>query len=227
LVFRSNDFTPMPEVLWYYAKNDQQLGPVSPSELRQLAAQRQLAPEDLIWREGMEGWAPAARVKGLFPEAKPENKEPPAAPEPLSSALTATMPPTAVAEILSSAANASPSPAGSAIAADVFATTPPAAPEPRASATAAKSVEPTNDSPGIEVFDLLWLGQTILWAICILVIFVGGLLFAVALARAEDSVEKAAAAATFASFAIAAYITARAGERTAALLQMYYERRRR
>src|SRR5580704_4975442 len=43
----------MAEVQWYYARDDEQLGPLPPSELRRLAASGGLAPTDLVWREGM------------------------------------------------------------------------------------------------------------------------------------------------------------------------------
>jgi hypothetical protein len=84
----------------------------------------------------------------------------------------------------------------------------------------------TAEAPGLEVVDLLWLGQLVLWSICIAVVFLGGLLFTAALMRAEDAAEEAAAGAVFASFFVAAYIIARAGERIAALLQAHFERRR-
>lgn len=58
----------MADVLWYYAKNDQQLGPISGVELRRLAQAGDLTRDDLVWREGMENWAAAGRVKGLFPD---------------------------------------------------------------------------------------------------------------------------------------------------------------
>ncbi len=60
----------MAEVQWYYARNDQQFGPVSASELKQLADAGRLSPDDLLWREGMESWATAVNLRGLFsPEA--------------------------------------------------------------------------------------------------------------------------------------------------------------
>ena len=40
---------------WYYTTNKQQMGPVSWDELRQLATQGLLKPNDLVWTEGM-GW---------------------------------------------------------------------------------------------------------------------------------------------------------------------------
>jgi hypothetical protein len=79
---------------------------------------------------------------------------------------------------------------------------------------------------GYATLDLLWLAQVLLWGICIATVFLGGILFAVELANAENAAEEAAAAVTFATFMIAAYIIARAGERVAYLVQVYFERRR-
>ena len=56
----------MAEVLWYYARDNQQFGPVSASELKQLAEAGGLSPDDLLWREGMEAWATAVNLRGLF-----------------------------------------------------------------------------------------------------------------------------------------------------------------
>ena len=56
----------MKPVEWYYARDNQQHGPVSSVELKQLALAGQLRPEDLVWREGMTEWAPAQHVRGLF-----------------------------------------------------------------------------------------------------------------------------------------------------------------
>lgn len=56
----------MSRIEWYYAKNDQPCGPVSPIELRQFAEQGELREETLVWREGMSEWIPAGRIKGLF-----------------------------------------------------------------------------------------------------------------------------------------------------------------
>ena len=62
----------MAEQLWFYAKNDEQLGPVSTAELKKLAGAGELAPDDLVWREGLDDWSPASKLKGLFPETKIE-----------------------------------------------------------------------------------------------------------------------------------------------------------
>ena len=64
---------------WYYAKGNRQLGPVSSTELKQLAESGQLVAEDLVWREGMVEWIAAAKVKGLFdaPVEEPSRVESP------------------------------------------------------------------------------------------------------------------------------------------------------
>lgn len=51
---------------WHYSRNGQENGPVSSSELKQLAARGQLQPTDTVWREGLKGWIPASKVNGLF-----------------------------------------------------------------------------------------------------------------------------------------------------------------
>jgi hypothetical protein len=51
---------------WYYAHDQQQLGPVSWEKLRQLASSGGLDKTDLVWREGMPQWQKATTVEGLF-----------------------------------------------------------------------------------------------------------------------------------------------------------------
>ena len=58
--------------LWYYERGGQRLGPVSPENLRELAASGRLRASDLVWKQGLETWVPAARVKGLFPTGATE-----------------------------------------------------------------------------------------------------------------------------------------------------------
>jgi hypothetical protein len=53
---------------WYYARDNKQLGPVSPTELKRLATAGELRPFDLVWHEGMPEWASAQNVRGLFEE---------------------------------------------------------------------------------------------------------------------------------------------------------------
>lgn len=39
---------------WHYAQDGQQQGPITPSELKSLAASGKIRPTDLVWREGMD-----------------------------------------------------------------------------------------------------------------------------------------------------------------------------
>jgi hypothetical protein len=55
----------MSPVEWYYARDNKQLGPVSPLELKRLADVGLLGPDDLVWHEGMTEWASASNVRGL------------------------------------------------------------------------------------------------------------------------------------------------------------------
>ncbi|WP_165227621.1 GYF domain-containing protein [Aquisphaera insulae] len=54
---------------WYYTHWNKSLGPVTGTQLRQLAAAGMLEPTDLVWREGFDRWKRARRLAGLFPEA--------------------------------------------------------------------------------------------------------------------------------------------------------------
>jgi hypothetical protein len=51
---------------WHYAKDNQQLGPVTSAQLRQLAGSGQIHPTDMVWKDGMPDWVPAGKIKGLF-----------------------------------------------------------------------------------------------------------------------------------------------------------------
>jgi hypothetical protein len=53
---------------WYYSKGDQQIGPVSEADIRDLIARRELTPTDEVWREGMPDWQSAGDVRELFAE---------------------------------------------------------------------------------------------------------------------------------------------------------------
>src|SRR4051794_41547595 len=57
---------------WFYARNNQQQGPVALPALQDMARSGQLQPTDLVWREGMPQWLPAQQVAELFaPQAAP------------------------------------------------------------------------------------------------------------------------------------------------------------
>jgi uncharacterized RDD family membrane protein YckC len=51
---------------WYYARNNQQAGPVTFEQLQHLAVTGGLIGTDLVWTEGMSAWTPAATTPGLF-----------------------------------------------------------------------------------------------------------------------------------------------------------------
>lgn len=55
---------------WHYNRNGEKHGPISDSDLRTLAADGSLKPDDLIWKEGMAEWRKAGAVKGLFAQGK-------------------------------------------------------------------------------------------------------------------------------------------------------------
>lgn len=59
---------------WYYTRNKEPCGPVNSTQLKELAAQGELLPTDLVWKDGMTEWVSAATLKSLFAQ--------PAAPAP-------------------------------------------------------------------------------------------------------------------------------------------------
>ena len=50
---------------WFCQVADQEIGPISSGELKALAAEGKLCPEDLVRKDGQEDWATASQVKGL------------------------------------------------------------------------------------------------------------------------------------------------------------------
>lgn len=73
---------------WLYSKgDDHQAGPVSAGELKRLAQSGELAPDDLVWKPGMQEWLPASRIKGITfsahaPQPAPSPPSPSASPSP-------------------------------------------------------------------------------------------------------------------------------------------------
>ena len=51
---------------WHYTGAGKQLGPVSGTELKRMASSGELAPNDLLWKEGMPNWVRAQKLTGLF-----------------------------------------------------------------------------------------------------------------------------------------------------------------
>ena len=64
--------------VWYYQDGDKQRGPVTWAELRRMAAEGELSPEDRVWGEGMAGWQAAKLIPSLFPK---QVEPPPLSPE--------------------------------------------------------------------------------------------------------------------------------------------------
>jgi hypothetical protein len=73
---------------WHYTKDKQPHGPVNSTQLKALAARGQLLPTDLVWKDGMTQWVPAATLKSMFDAA------PATAPAPVPTAHNALDQPT-------------------------------------------------------------------------------------------------------------------------------------
>ncbi len=56
---------------WYRTLYGQKDGPFDAEQLRSLAASGELQPDDLVWKDGLDDWMPARKVKGLFADAPP------------------------------------------------------------------------------------------------------------------------------------------------------------
>lgn len=67
---------------WYLYKNQQQEGPLTWEQLVERAEAGDLGPADMVWTEGMDGWARADQVEGLVAAAPPAAPEPVFAPPP-------------------------------------------------------------------------------------------------------------------------------------------------
>jgi hypothetical protein len=68
---------------WYYARNNQQFGPIAASRLRELVDSGELPEDALVWREGMTHWQQAGRARRLF-EAGPAVQAAAPPPDPLA-----------------------------------------------------------------------------------------------------------------------------------------------
>ncbi|MCE0498688.1 MAG: DUF4339 domain-containing protein [Methylacidiphilales bacterium] len=56
---------------WYYAVDNEQKGPINESELKTNFATNKLPGDTLVWKEGMENWAPANQVSAFSFRAPP------------------------------------------------------------------------------------------------------------------------------------------------------------
>jgi GYF domain 2 len=63
---------------WYYAKDGQQVGPVTFEQLREIARNGGITATSQVWNETLKDWTPAAQVTGIFAAAAPSG--PPADP---------------------------------------------------------------------------------------------------------------------------------------------------
>lgn len=54
---------------WYFAKQGKQEGPVDLATLQGKLQNGEIAPTDLVWKEGMAEWKPAGEVPELAPPA--------------------------------------------------------------------------------------------------------------------------------------------------------------
>ena len=55
--------------MYHVGRNGQQTGPFSIEQLNTMAANGELQPTDLVWKEGMAGWEPASTLPGVFTPA--------------------------------------------------------------------------------------------------------------------------------------------------------------
>ncbi len=55
--------------LWYYAHDENKLGPFSQRQLKEMAAAGTILPTDTVWLAGVVQGALASRIKNLFPYA--------------------------------------------------------------------------------------------------------------------------------------------------------------
>ena len=47
---------------WYYAKDGQQLGPVSKEQVESFLADGTISGDSLVWKDGMGDWKPASEI---------------------------------------------------------------------------------------------------------------------------------------------------------------------
>ena len=64
---------------WFYARGNQQQGPVGIDDLRRLIAAGQIGPGDLVWRDGLPNWQAVASTPELLPPVAPSAPPAPAA----------------------------------------------------------------------------------------------------------------------------------------------------
>jgi hypothetical protein len=66
---------------WYYVTGGVTYGPVTSGHLQALAQAGTVVPDTLVWRQGLDGWQPAKKVRGLYAKGSPPSPPPPPAPQ--------------------------------------------------------------------------------------------------------------------------------------------------
>jgi len=56
---------------WYIGRSGQQLGPYGTADIQRMAASGQIAPTDMLWKEGMAQWLPIASIPELGAYGRP------------------------------------------------------------------------------------------------------------------------------------------------------------
>ena len=82
---------------WYYAKNGQQLGPVSQESLLGMYQRGEIKGSDLVWNETMSEWMPLSGAPGLPGAIPPASSDAADSPPPYSGPAGGYTPPAAAA----------------------------------------------------------------------------------------------------------------------------------
>jgi hypothetical protein len=64
----------MGDAVWFYHNEGRQIGPVSWTELKDLAARGEVDPDDLVWQPELADWEPAGTQEGLFTQSAPDSE---------------------------------------------------------------------------------------------------------------------------------------------------------
>ena len=76
---------PPPMIQFFAMVNGAQQGPFNPQQLAQMATQKSITPDTMVWKQGMPGWLAAKTVPELaniFMPTAPPPPPPPAPPTP-------------------------------------------------------------------------------------------------------------------------------------------------
>ncbi len=73
---------------------------------------------------------------------------------------------------------------------------------------------------------VLILAQAVLWATCVMVVILGGLLFMLGTVKAKSPTDQAASAAISCTLFVGSYVLARSGEHVARLVEQFLQVRR-